>query len=139
MSYYHRWQASKRYMVTVHLFGTPPDDVFDACVQAHREHDIRGELVYTANDASLKPLQRKALIDYANSAPDYRAAVIISSALPRGVVTALSWFYKGLKAFRPDQADAACDFLGMSPEEKAWAQSTLKELLAQGGAKAAQR
>jgi hypothetical protein len=139
MSYYHRWQANNGYMVTVHLSGVPPDDVFEACLNAHREHNVRGELVYTASDATLKPLQRKALIAYADSAPGYRAAVIITSALPRGVATAISWFYKGLKAFRPDQVEAACDFLTMSPKDKQWAQNTLKDLLVQGGATAAEK
>jgi hypothetical protein len=139
MGYYHRWRAQSRYMVTVHLFGTPPDDVFDTCMKAHREHNIVGELVYTASDASLKSLQRKALIDYANSAPGYRASVIITSTVPRGVATALSWFYKGLKAFRPDEGNAACDFLGMSPQDNEWAKSTLNELLAEGASAASQR
>jgi hypothetical protein len=116
-------------MVTVHLRGEVPDAVFDACIRAHYDDKVRGELVYTSGNASLGPLQRKALIAYATSTRDYRAAVIITSALPRGVATALSWFYDGLKVFRPDQIDEACGFLAMSPTDREWARATVRELI----------
>jgi hypothetical protein len=129
MSYFHRWEAQARYMVTVHLDGEVPSDAFQAYLQAHKDGLIRGELVYTSGQASLKPTQRQEIVNYGKSVEGYRAAVLITSTLPRGVATAISWFIDGLKVFGPNDVEAACEYLGMAPRERDWAKLKLQEMI----------
>lgn len=41
-------------------------------------------------------------------------AVVSESSLVRGIVTALSWFNRGVRSFSPDALDDACAHLGLS-------------------------
>lgn len=43
-------------------------------------------------------------------------AVLIGSPMARGVITALSWFNKNVKAFAPDEEIDAFSYLGVPPE-----------------------
>lgn len=54
-----------------------------------------------------------------------KAAVMTSSALARGIVTAMSWIYPVYKAFSPSETDEAIQFLGV-PQHSAPA---VKQLL----------
>jgi hypothetical protein len=129
MSHYHRWAARAGFMVTVHLEGEVPAGDFKTYVQAHRDQSIRAELVYAAGDAALTPSQRHEITAYGDSMPEYRIAALISSRLPRGIATAISWFIKGLKVLPPTEIDTACEFLGMSTRDREWAKATIKELI----------
>ena len=41
-------------------------------------------------------------------------AVVSDSAFVRGIVTALSWFNRGVRSFAPEEFEFACEHLGLS-------------------------
>ncbi len=72
--------------------------------------------------------QRKQLGDV--TAPvNLKVAVITPSTAARGVVTALSWFKQGYKAFSPTEMDGALGFLGLTPQEQQSVKHTVQKLL----------
>ncbi len=50
--------------------------------------------------------------------PKERVAVITVSRLARGIVTAIRWFNREIKAFEPGDREAAFEFLELSKEER---------------------
>jgi hypothetical protein len=62
--------------------------------------------------------QRKLLNDKLNGKAT-PAAVVSTSAVVRGIVTALAWFNKDIKAFAPDQTEAAFEYLGFDVHQTA--------------------
>jgi hypothetical protein len=54
-----------------------------------------------------------------------KAAVMTSSVLARGIVTAMSWIYPVYKAFSPTETDEAIHFLGLAQQ----ATPEIKQLL----------
>jgi len=55
-------------------------------------------------------------------------ALLSDRVLVRGVVAALAWFNPGMKAFRLDDMEAACGFLGLTPDETVRAKQLRAEL-----------
>jgi hypothetical protein len=61
-------------------------------------------------------------------------AVLTTSALARGVVTTLSWFYGNIRAFSPFELEAALRWLRVSPENAREIRKALPLLRARIGA-----
>jgi hypothetical protein len=75
---------------------------------------IRGQLVVSVGGGPT-PQQRKELLDLFANRPGGTppTAVITSSVVARGIVTAFAWFVKDrIKAFGPEQFVQACAFVG---------------------------
>jgi len=78
---------------------------------------IEAQLIIT-NGGSPNSEQRRASLEIAAGRPVPPSAVVTSSVLARGAVTALSWFMKDrIHAFRPDEFDEACAFIGATAEK----------------------
>jgi hypothetical protein len=106
--------------VVVYVGGarSPTPAEWDAHIAALREHvashpDSRS-LVF-ASGVRLSPTQRKQLADVMPKSA--RSSVLTASTVDRGVVTALSWFVGGIKAFAPTDEDGAIAFLDLSASE----------------------
>lgn len=67
---------------------------------------------------SPSPTQRKMVYDIVKDKV-IRQAVITPSKLTVGIITAISWFNKGIKAFAPDKLDAAFEYLEIDPTKRA--------------------
>jgi hypothetical protein len=75
---------------------------------------IAPRTVVYSQGGGLTPKQRKRLNEIsAPYAADLKVAVVTKSAMTRSIVTALSWFVKGYRAFSPDDLDAALSFLDL--------------------------
>lgn len=92
---------------------------------------LRAELVPDANNSGLiftegagpTASQRQLLNEVlAPVVHNLKAAVMTSSALARGILTAMSWIYPVYQAFSPTETDEAIHFLGLpqhaAPEVK---------------------
>lgn len=71
---------------------------------------IRRALVI-AGDAVPTARQRQQLNELLSSVEDIRVAVLSGSVVGRGIVTALSWFNSGYRAFPPYALDEALRYL----------------------------
>lgn len=56
-------------------------------------------------------------------------AVIAASSLARGLVTAVSWFKEGFKAFNPNEVDEAIAFIGLKGMPAAEVRHALRKML----------
>jgi hypothetical protein len=84
-------------------------------LEAHAaKHPDMRSLVWSGG-ANLPPAQRKQLTE--TMPKTARTAVLTKSPLDRGVVTALSWFLGGIKAFAPEDEAGAIAYLELDPEE----------------------
>ncbi len=107
-----------RVLVYVGGSSTPETDDWDEHIRALREHvaahpDSRS-LVW-AGGARLSAIQRKQLADVMPKKT--RTSVITDSMIDRGIVTALTWFVDGIKAFSPSEEDEAVAHLDLRDEE----------------------
>lgn len=106
--------------VCVYVGGpnTPETEDWDEHIRALRDHvaahpDSRS-LIW-ANGARLSALQRKQLAEVMPKKT--RTSVITSSVIDRGIVTALTWFVEGIKAFSPAQEKDALAHLDLREDE----------------------
>ncbi|NUP09682.1 MAG: hypothetical protein HOW73_26860 [Polyangiaceae bacterium] len=100
----------------VHTADAPSDTEWDAMLAFLRTHWPARVLVFTEGGGPTT-LQRGRLND-ALGKDVMSTAVVTSSAVVRGIVTALSWFNPGIKTFSPDGAAAALRYLGVPAEER---------------------
>jgi hypothetical protein len=106
--------------VVVFVGGTrsPTQSEWDGHIEALRTHiaahpDSRS--CVWARGANLSPTQRKQLTD--TLPKNARTAVLTSSLVDRGVVTAIAWFVDGVRAFSPESEPAAFAYLGLTRDE----------------------
>lgn len=71
--------------------------------------------------------QRKQINDM-TARCSVRAAVLAVSPVARGILTALSWFKEGYKAFNPHEVDAAVSFLELSGMAAAEVKAALRKM-----------
>jgi hypothetical protein len=97
----------------------PPSDAeWDAYIAALeaclKKNDHKVNIIVITRGGAPTPAQRHTLNETTarhNSSSASKVAVLTSSAIARGVVTALSWFSPVYKAFAEDDLDGAVDFL----------------------------
>jgi hypothetical protein len=114
-------------MVVVHGVVHPSDTDWDVYLDALRENGDRmtAQLIVTEG-GSPNSAQRRASLDIVAGRSFPPSAVITSSVLVRGVVSALSWFMKDrIRAFAPAEFAAACAFIGATKDSE-----TLREVAA---------
>lgn len=75
-------------------------------------------------------IQRGELVDLFDSDDRgaTRTAIVTRSMTMRGIATAISWFNRGLKAFKPSEMDAALVYLEFGSTERAIAKTTVVAL-----------
>jgi DNA-binding LacI/PurR family transcriptional regulator len=112
-------EMAGRTLVVVHGVTHPSDADWERYLDALRRNAaaIDSQLIVT-DGGSPTSAQRKASLELASHwAQTPPTAVVTSSVLARGAVTALSWFMKDrIRAFPPDEFDEACAFIGASSE-----------------------
>ena len=92
----------------------PSDSDWQIYLDALRDYDdaIATQLIVT-DGGSPTAAQRRASLEYARGRPLPITAVLTSSVLVRGVVSALGWFMKDrIRAFARTELDEACAFIG---------------------------
>jgi hypothetical protein len=105
-------------LVVVHGVAHPSDDDWQIYLDALRQHldAIQGQLIVT-DGGSPNSAQRRASLDLVAGKTTPPTAVVTSSVLVRGVVSALSWIMKDrIRAFPQGEFDEACAFIGRSAE-----------------------
>src|SRR5690349_14838883 len=104
-------------MITINTTKPPSDAEWNDYLEKFRRHGpekIR-TLIFT-DGRSPTAAQRKMVNDMLAGKPT-TAAVICSSPLVRGVVTALSWFNPKIKVFAPNELNAALEYLNVDTKE----------------------
>jgi hypothetical protein len=107
-----------RVMVYVGGARPPTDEEWDAYLHALRKHveahpDCRS--IVWPGAAPISAVQRKQLA--ATLPKNARTAVLTDSMVDRGIVTALTWFVDGIKAFSLSREDEALAHLQLRKDE----------------------
>jgi hypothetical protein len=99
-------------LLIVHAPVDPDPHEWSVMIQESRAHAFgyRRVLVFGAN-VRLKASQRSELADFVNS-NHVKVAVLVDSAVARGMVTALGWVTGKYRAFPSDDIEAAIAYLG---------------------------
>lgn len=109
---------------------TPSNEDFDIYLQFLKQHLKPGAkaraLVYERFEG-ISATQRKLLRDVI--VPDSPVAVLTTSTIARGIVTALSWFNKQFKAFSPEDRLAAFRHVGLPDAMAGEVWGTMQELV----------
>lgn len=111
-------------IVSAHDNLHPTDREWDALLPLIR--GASGALVYTTGGGP-SSTQRKRAAEHGLTA--LRSAVLTTSTIARGVVTAFAWIgATDTRAFTPDQIDEALAFLKVSPAERSEVLTTLEQM-----------
>lgn len=107
-----------RVLVYVGGPNTPDTHDWDEHIRVLRDHvaahpDSRSFI--WAGGARLSAIQRKQLAEVMPKKT--RTSVVTSNMIDRGIVTALTWFVDGIKAFSPSQEDEALAHLDLRADE----------------------
>ena len=104
--------------VAVHDAQPPTDADWNATIRHYRKFkpQIRCGLIVSEGGGPTAP-QRKALAGEEASDKVPRA-VVTSSAVTRGIVTAMRWIGQDIRAFSPDELVGAFRFLGIPDEQQ---------------------
>lgn len=102
-------------MTMVHTADNPTDEEWDAMLGHFRARRAERVIVFT-DGGGPTTLQRGRLND-ALEGSAVKTAIVSSSQVIRGIVTALSWFNPGIKSFLPHQAPLALTYLGLATGE----------------------
>jgi len=119
------WRLEGPILVCVNAAENPTDAEWTRYLDAGRAAlpKCKGILVVT-DGGGPNAMQRKQ-IDEMPEARDLPVAVVTASLAARGIVTAISWFGKAIKAFAPHQVPEALGYLGLAPSEAAAACATV--------------
>jgi hypothetical protein len=108
-------------LVVVHGKAHPTDADWQLYLDALERNmpAIEAQLVVT-DGGSPNAAQRRRSLELAAGYPMPPTAVVTTSVLARGAVSALSWFMKDrIRAFRRNEFDEACTFIGATAEKEA--------------------
>jgi hypothetical protein len=125
-----RWELSGSVFVIVHGPKSPTDAEYRATVQAYGKHlgRFRSILIHSDGGAP-NPAQRKQTTDFWEGKSLPRTAIMTSSSIARGVMTALNWFFpQKLKAVKDGDFRTAFEFLEVPFAEWAPAEQTVARL-----------
>lgn len=122
-----------RCVLLVHSEEAPTDREWDAYIDfVNAQLPDRIRILVVSNGGTPSAPQRNQIKDVATQFPDKTipTAVITTSVLARGAVTAINWFFKNVRAFAPMEIAEALKFLEIPPEAEAPVQQALAELQA---------
>jgi hypothetical protein len=98
-------------VLAVHGEHAPSDVEWDAYMRMSTAPGIRGLLVLSEGGGP-SARQRTSIARFPHLKP-LPTAIVTSSAAVRGVVTAIWWLGKNIRAFRPEELDHAFQYLGI--------------------------
>jgi hypothetical protein len=102
-------------MTMVHTAEAPTDAEWDAMLTHFRAKRAPRVIVFT--DGGGPTILQRGRLNDALGGSVVKTAVVTSSQVIRGIVTALSWFNPGIKSFSPDRAALALTYLGLAATE----------------------
>jgi hypothetical protein len=122
--------------VVIHPNRPPSDDEWLAYLRSWSGHDMSRMRTLVFTDGGGPNASQRKLATEALAGKESMTAVVSSSSMVRGVVTALSWFNPKIKAFSPEEAPRAFDYLRIqTPEEIARTWILVERLRAKLGEK----
>lgn len=89
------------------------DHVMDELLTVDPAKPVR---VFAYSSGVISPAQRQRVTTRMKGR-ELEAAVIVDGALTRGIITAIGWVLGGVRAFSPDNCDAAHAYLRLSKAE----------------------
>jgi hypothetical protein len=131
------WSTAGEAFVVVHDDAPPSDSDWRAWLREYSASIAAGKtrvLVVFSSGGAPTTAQRKdllALLHQTESPPT--TVMITSSAVARGVITAVGWFIREehrAHAFRPDEEESAYTFLKLDAATRANVRATRERLLA---------
>lgn len=108
--------------VLVHGRENPADDEWGPYIEALRDLVTRvGEItvLVVTDGGGPNSVQRAELNERVLAGRTMLGAVVTESRIARGIVTALSWFNSGIKAYPPVRLREALRYLGLEEEAQA--------------------
>jgi hypothetical protein len=113
-----KWEIVDKVLLLVHGDGIANDAEWSAFLDEYDKHaSLLHSLVLFLPTTGPDSAQRRRLSDIHLRRPT-PIAVLSSSQLARGAVTALSWLGVAVKAFEADHVDAALTHLALSPRTR---------------------
>jgi len=114
-----RWAIVDGVAVIVHGSGTPSKDEWQAWLREYRQRSaqLEGVLIYSfgGGPTSAQRTELLQIVDKLQHVP--QTIMVTSSAMVRGIITALSWFIaprKRAKVFAPTDLEDAFGALGLA-------------------------
>jgi hypothetical protein len=105
-------------VVAVHSSTPPSNDEWNAylvfcagLVDEYRKSDVLPFSIVFTDGAAPGAGQRRSFLDVVGKRP-FVCSIVTNSAATRGVVTLLSWFAPGVRAFSPADVDGVLDHCG---------------------------
>ncbi len=125
------WERSGTVFVIVHSPQAPSDEDYRGALDGYAKHlgRFRSILIYSEGGAP-NPAQRKRTTDFWQGKELPPTAIMTSSTLARGVLTALSWFFpeQKLRAVKDNDFRTAFEHLQVPVSERAAAEQTVARL-----------
>ena len=122
------WDYLDACRFVAHRPGPPNDDDFAhllADMIGHKQ--LRGVVVRASEGAPRADHRALLLRWYREHA--VRGAVLTDSVVARGGVTALSWFGVPIRAFEPDQLDAAFEYVQIDLQQRVQARKCMEHIV----------
>lgn len=104
-------------MVVIHTSQPPSDAEWKEYVEGVASLDLSTARSIVITDGGAPSAHQRKVLNDVIGGRQPPGVVISPSTFVRGVVTALSWFNPGLKAFAPEDFDNACKYLELSGSE----------------------
>jgi hypothetical protein len=118
-----RWAIVDRIAILVHGSGTPSNDEWQAWLREYqqRKAEFQGLLIYSlgGGPSSAQRTELREVVETLEHVP--QTVIVTSSAIVRGIVTALTWFISQrnrAKLFAPAKLEDAFAALGLTEAER---------------------
>ena len=129
-------ERSTDLFVVIHPNRPPADDEWMTYLRSWSGHDMSRMRTLVFTDGGGPSASQRRLATEALGGKESLTAVVSSSSMVRGVVTALSWFNPKIKSFSPDEAQRAFEYLRIvAPEDIARTWILVERLRAKLGEK----
>lgn len=106
------WVIIQGLMVTFSTTGTVSPERFQKFLNTLQQGSITHLLSISEGSATIDSVQRKLAADIAKH-KNMRIAVVIDSAITRGLITAFSWLGVNIKSYGPGKEEDALKYLGV--------------------------
>jgi hypothetical protein len=113
-----RWKLVGQVLLAVHARVPPSEHEWQEFIKSCYEIGSRMQRALIFADVALTATQRKQVAEVVDQAKPKSVAVVSSSAVTRGIVTAIGWFTGVHRAFSPLVLPQALRHLGVNTEEK---------------------
>lgn len=126
-------RASPTLTVAVYGDDSPTNEEWGVYLDVVRSMDPGYRMIVFSGGGGPTTMQRRDLEKITNHQDAAGVAVVTSSRLARGIVTAIRWFNREIKAFEPSQRDEAFKFLSLDEREAKDVLRLAKDMAAQLG------